>query len=151
MIFRKATRRDVPEIVKILAEDALGKLRENYKIPLPKTYYDSYEIINSDNNQELMVIESIETSKIIGTFQLTFIQYLSYEGRSRALLENVMVQKNHQGKGVGKQIMDWCISRAKTKKAHVLQLTSDKQRPLAIKFYEKYGFKASHEGMKLHL
>lgn len=151
MIFRKATERDVPEIVKILAEDELGRLRENYKIPLPKTYYEAFEVINSDKNQELIVIESAETSKIIGTFQLTFIQYLSYKGRSRALLENVMVQKNYQGKGIGKQIIDWCIASAKTKKAHVLQLTSDKQRPLAIQFYEKFGFKASHEGMKLHL
>lgn len=151
MIFRKATERDVPEIVKILAEDELGRLRENYKIPLPKTYYEAFEVINSDKNQELIVIESAETSKIIGTFQLTFIQYLSYKGRSRALLENVMVQKNYQGKGIGKQIIDWCIASAKTKKVHVLQLTSDKQRPLAIQFYEKFGFKASHEGMKLHL
>jgi GNAT superfamily N-acetyltransferase len=62
-----------------------------------------------------------------------------------------MVQENYRGLGIGKQLIEWCIIRAKTKKAHVLQLTSDKQRPKAIHFYEKYGFKASHEGMKLHL
>lgn len=151
MVFRKATKIDVPEIVKILAEDKLGKLRENYQEPLPQNYYNAFETINSDKNQELMVVFSEDNSSIIATFQLTIIPYLSYNGRSRALLENVMVQKNHQGKGIGKQIIDWCILKAKEKNAHVLQLTSDKQRPQAIKFYEKFGFKASHEGMKLHL
>ncbi len=47
-------------------------------------------------------------------------------------------------------MFEWAIERAKQKKAHVLQLTTDKKRPEAIHFYEKLGFKASHEGMKLH-
>ena len=42
------------------------------------------------------------------------------------------------------------IKRAKEKQAHVVQLTSDKKRPGAIRFYEKFGFKSTHEGMKLH-
>ena len=151
MIFRKATENDLPQIIKILAEDKLGTSRENYKIPLPKAYYKAFQIINSDENQELMIVQENENSKIIATFQLTFIQYLSYIGGTRALLENVMVQETSRGLGVGKQLIEWCIKRAKTKKAHVLQLTSDKQRPKAIQFYEKFGFKASHQGMKLHL
>lgn len=150
MIFRKATENDLPQIVKILADDKLGKLRENYQNPLPKTYYTAYKAIDSDKNQELMVLQQTDNSKILATFQLTFIPYISYEGSTRALLENVMVQENSRGTGIGQQIIEWCIERAKTKNAHVLQLTSDKQRPQAIKFYEKFGFKASHQGMKLY-
>ncbi|MGV8945758.1 MAG: GNAT family N-acetyltransferase [Lutibacter sp.] len=148
--FRKATKEDVPFIVKMLANDKLGKLREKYQEPLPETYYNAFETINSDKNQELMVVEYENDAEIAGTFQLTFIPYLSYQGRSRAQIENVMVKDDLRGKGIGQKMFEWAIKRAKERNAHLLQLTSDKQRPRAIKFYEDLGFVASHEGMKLH-
>lgn len=150
MKFRKATKEDVPFIVKMLANDKLGKLREKYQEPLPEIYYTAFEIINSDKNQELMVVENENDPEIAGTFQLTFIPYLSYQGRLRAQIENVMVRNDLQGKGIGQKMFEWAIKRAKERNAHLLQLTSDKQRPRAIKFYEDLGFVASHEGMKLH-
>jgi len=148
MIFRRATKNDVPFIVKMLANDKLGKLRENYQEPLPESYYAAFEVINSDPNQELMVAEN--DTEIMGTFQLTFIPYLSYQGKLRAQIENVFVQEDLTGQGIGKKMFEWAIERAKNRNAHLLQLTSDKQRPNAIKFYEDLGFIASHEGMKLH-
>ena len=148
--FRKATKVDVPFIVKMLANDKLGKLREKYQEPLSETYYTAFEIINSDQNQELMVVENENDPEIAGTFQLTFIPYLSYQGRSRVQIENVMVRNDLQGKGIGQKMFEWAIKRAKERNAHLLQLTSDKQRPRAIKFYEDLGFVPSHEGMKLH-
>jgi len=148
MIFRKATKNDVPYIIKLMANDKFGKLRENYQEPLPESYYEAFDIINSDPNQELMVAEN--DAEIMGTFQLTFIPYLSYQGRLRAQIENVFVREDLTGQGIGKKMFEWAIDRAKTRNAHVLQLTSDKQRPKAIKFYEDLGFTASHEGMKLH-
>jgi GNAT superfamily N-acetyltransferase len=131
-----------------MENDKLGKLRENYQEPLPESYYEAFDIINSDPNQELMVAEN--DAEIMGTFQLTFIPYLSYQGRLRAQIENVFVREDLTGQGIGKKMFEWAIDRAKTRNAHVLQLTSDKQRPKAIKFYEDLGFTASHEGMKLH-
>jgi len=148
MIFRKATKNDLPFIVKLMANDKLGKLRENYREPLPQSYYAAFEIINSDPNQELMVAEN--DKEILATFQLTFIQYLSFQGKLRAQIENVFVREDLTGQGIGKKMFEWAIERAKARNAHVLQLTSDKQRPRAIKFYEDLGFTASHEGMKLH-
>lgn len=148
MIFRSATKNDVPFIIKMLANDKLGKLRENYQTPLPESYYTAFEIINSDPNQELMIVEN--DTEIMATFQLTFIQYLSYQGKLRAQIENVFVREDLTGQGIGKKIFEWAIERAKNRNAHLLQLTSDKQRPNAIKFYENLGFTASHEGMKLH-
>lgn len=148
--FRKATKNDVPQIVKLLATDTLGQLRENYSNSLPQCYYDAFEIINSDTNQELMVLENKQDLTILATFQLTFIPYLSYKGRMRAQIENVMVRDDVRGQGLGQQIFKWAINRAKERNAHVLQLTSDKLRPRAIKFYTELGFVASHEGMKLH-
>lgn len=150
MKFRKATKEDVLSIIKMLANDELGKLREKYQEPLPETYYAAFEIINSDQNQELIVVENENDPEIAGSFQLTFIPYLSYQGRLRAQIENVVVREDLRGKGIGQKMFEWAIERAKERNAHLLQLTSDKQRPRAIKFYEDFGFIASHEGMKLH-
>lgn len=91
MKFRKATKEDVLSIIKMLANDELGKLREKYQEPLPETYYAAFEIINSDQNQELIVVENENDPEIAGSFQLTFIPYLSYQGRLRAQIENVVV------------------------------------------------------------
>lgn len=151
MIFREATIKDVSSIVKIIASDTLGKQRENYQEPLPKQYLDAFNIINNDANNELIVVEDEKNSTIIGTLQLTFIQYLAYQGGLRAQIENVFIDENFRGKGIGKKLFEWAIQRAKEKNAHIVQLTSDKQRPKAIKFYTNLGFKPTHEGFKLHL
>jgi GNAT superfamily N-acetyltransferase len=149
MNFRKAQKGDVIEIVGMLAQDKLGALREDFREPLPALYYKAFEKIDNDPNQELMVVEN-DTSEIIGTFQMSFIPYLTYQGGIRAQIEAVRVRSDQRGKGIGQKIFEWAIERAKTKNAHLLQLTSDKKRPDAIRFYEKLGFKATHEGMKLH-
>lgn len=149
MIFRKATIKDVPSIVQMIADDALGSKREKYTIPLPQTYYDAFERIDSDSNQELTVVEN-EVGEVIGVFQMTFIPYLTYQGGIRAQIEGVRVHKSYRSQGIGKIIFQWAIQRAKERNAHLLQLTTDKKRPDAIRFYESLGFKASHEGMKTH-
>ncbi len=150
MIFRQAKREDVFEIVKMLANDKLGKLRENFKDPLPDQYYVAFENINNDDNQELIVLED-ENGELIGTLQLSFIQYLTYQGGIRAQIEAVRIREDFRGKGIGEKMCMWAIERAQARKAHVIQLTTDKKRPEALRFYEKLGFKATHEGMKLHL
>jgi len=149
MLFRKATKKDVPFIVQLIADDKLGNLRENYQEPLPESYFKAFENINTDSTQELIVIEN-EAQKIVGTLQLSFIQYLTYQGGIRAQIEAVRIDKDLRGKGLGKQLFEWAINRAKQRKAHVLQLTTDKKRPEALAFYKRLGFVGSHEGMKLH-
>lgn len=148
--YRKAVKEDVPEIVKMLSDDELGRMREDFGIPLSAKYYTAFENINNDPNQELIVVEN-EADEIIGTLQLSFIQYLTYRGGIRAQIEAVRIRREDRGKGYGNAFFRWAIERAKQKGAHLLQLTTDKQRPEAIRFYEKLGFTASHEGMKLHL
>lgn len=150
MTIRKALKEDVPKIVRMLANDALGKLREDFKDPLPETYIDAFHAIDSDSNQELVVIEG-QKGDVIGTLQLTFIQYLTYQGGIRAQIEAVRVHEEHRGKGIGKVLFEWAIERSKQKGAHVVQLTTDKKRPVALEFYTSLGFVDSHEGMKLHL
>ena len=149
MKFRKATKEDVSFIVQMIADDELGKLRENYQDPLPEVYYQAFANIDQDPNQELTVVEN-EEGEIIGTLQLSFIQYLTYQGGIRAQIEAVRIRSDQRGQGIGETLFKWAINRAKEKGAQLLQLTSDKKRPDAIRFYEQLGFKATHEGMKLH-
>ena len=150
LIFRKAEEGDIQSIVKMLADDELGSIREDYKIPLPKRYYDAFQNILQDKNQELIIFEN-DNKEIIGSLQLTFIPYLTYQGGLRAQIEAVRIQKKFRGEGFGKKIFKWAINRSRDKGAHLVQLTTDKQRPDAIEFYKALGFKDSHKGMKLHL
>lgn len=150
MRFREATRKDIPFIVQLLANDKLGQSRERYEVPLPNEYYDAFDKISADSNQELIVVEN-DREEIIGTLQLSFIQYLTYQGGLRAQIEAVRIREDLRGEGFGQEMFKWAIQRARERNAHLLQLTADKQRPDAIRFYEKLGFKASHEGMKLDL
>ncbi|MFK7933371.1 MAG: N-acetyltransferase family protein [Saprospiraceae bacterium] len=149
MNFRKATKEDLPKIVAMIADDELGKTREEFRIPLPQSYLLAFEEISNDKNQELIVVED-ELSEVIGTLQLSFIQYLTYRGGIRAQIEAVRIRKDKRGLGIGKTMFQWAIERAKARKAHLLQLTTDKKRPQAIKFYKDLGFVDSHEGMKIH-
>lgn len=149
MKFRKAIRNDISKIVEMIADDELGKTRENYQTPLPLEYFTAFENIDNDKNQELIVVEN-ENAEIIGTLQLSFIQYLTYRGGIRAQIEAVRIRKDQRGLGIGKSMFGWAINRAKERNAHLIQLTTDKKRPKAIKFYEDLGFKTTHEGMKMH-
>jgi GNAT superfamily N-acetyltransferase len=148
--FRRATRDDLPTIVKLLADDPLGAKREKYSVPLPHGYYDAYAAIERDENNELIVVEDSER-QILGVLQMTFIPYITRQGGWRALIEGVRVVSHLRSRGIGRQLFLWAIERARARGCHMLQLTSDKARPDAINFYEGLGFVASHEGMKLKL
>ncbi len=148
MEIRKARKEDVIHIVAMLADDELGQKRENYADPLPQVYYESFAKIDQDPNQHLIVAE--ENGKVIGTAQLSFIPYLTYQGGIRSQIEAVRIKSDHRGTGLGEKLFQWMINKARQNGAHLIQLTTDKKRPDALRFYEKLGFKATHEGMKLH-
>lgn len=149
MTIRKAQEKDLAFIVEMLANDELGQKRERIQSPLPASYLNAFRNISSDPNQELMIVEINEG--IVGTLQLSFIQYLTYQGGIRAQIEAVRIRDDQRGTGLGSKMFEWAIQRSKDKGAHVVQLTTDKKRPDALRFYENLGFVASHEGMKLHL
>ena len=134
----------------MLCDDELARVRESPGTPLPPSYYDAFDAIARDDNQELIVAES-DQGEIVGTLQLSFLQYLTYRGGLRAQIEAVRVRSDLRGKGVGEQMLRWAIARAAERGAHMVQLTTDKQRSNTQRFYERLGFVATHEGMKLHL
>jgi len=149
LTYRLATQEDLVEIVRLLLEDELGAERENLHLPLTDSYQAAFEAITADRNQELTVVE--RAGEIVATYQLSFIPYLTYQGGLRAQVEAVRVKASYRGQGLGTTIFHQVIERAKSKGAHLLQLTTDKKRAKAKKFYDALGFVASHEGMKLHL
>ena len=103
MIIKPAEKSDLPIIIKLLSDDVLGSKRENYETPLPKSYYVAFENIIRDENQELVVIMN-SNKDVIGTLQLTFIPYLTYQGGRRAQIEAVRVGKEYRGKGYGRKL-----------------------------------------------
>lgn len=146
---RPATRGDLPAIVEMLANDHLGSKRERFTDPLPDVYCAAFDAIDGDPNNEVVVAE--RDGKIIGTLQLTLIPNLTYQGGVRALIEGVRVDSTMRSAGIGRILFEWAIEQAKKKGCHMVQLTADKTRPDAHRFYESLGFSATHEGMKLHL
>ena len=149
LIFRDARGSDLQLLVEMLADDALGAQREDASIPLDQAYCSAFENIDFDPNNELVVVESDST--LVGMLQLTFIPYLSHRGSWRCLIESVRIQSQFRGMGMGTKLFEWAINRARQKGCKLVQLTSDKTRPGAIRFYENLGFQASHEGLKLRL
>ena len=149
ILFRIATKADLPSIVRLLADDDLGSQREKNEDPLPESYYVAYEKINEDPNHELTIAET--NGQVIGTFHLMFLPSISYQGGLRAQVESVRIDTRYQSRGIGSQMMRWAIERAKARGAYVVQLTTHKSREDAHRFYERLGFKGTHLGMKLSL
>lgn len=147
--FRLAKRDDVPAIVRMLADDELGSQREKDEDPLPASYYLAFEKISSDSNHELIVAES--NGQVVGTLHLMFLPSISFQGGLRAQVESVRIDTKCRSQGIGREMMNWAIERAKSRGAHVVQLTTHLTRKDAHRFYERLGFKGSHLGMKLSL
>jgi ribosomal protein S18 acetylase RimI-like enzyme len=147
--FRKAIESDISSLVNLLADDDLGATREDISVPLNQDYIDVFHSIEKDPNNELTVVEC--NGELVGMLQLTFIPYLTHTGSWRCLIEGVRIAGNYRGRGLGTRFIDWAIARAREQNCSIVQLTSDKQRPGALKFYQSLGFQATHEGFKLKL
>lgn len=149
LTIRDARAEDLPAIVAMLADDPLGAGRERVAEPLPPAYYVAFEEIESDPRQRLLVAESDHT--LVGTLQLSIIPNLTFGGRRRAQVEGVRIAGSARGRGVGRSLMEHAKAIAREQGCHLLQLTTNRQRPEAVRFYERLGFVDSHHGLKLYL
>ncbi len=148
-IIREAQKSDLLAIVKLLSEDVFGSQREKYESPLPETYEEAFRYIEQDPCHEIYVME--QKGRIIGTLQLSLIPHLSHQGAWRAQIESVTIHSSLRRQGLGSQLVQWAIERSREKGAKIIQLTSNKARTRAVRFYEKLGFTCSHEGLKMTL
>ena len=149
LTFRKANFEDLPDIVRMLADDFLGQTRERFEDPLPDSYVAAFCEIEGDKNNELIVAEI--DGRLVGTLQLTFTPSISFQGGRRATVESVRVDEAYRGKGIGREIMLSAIRRAKERGCISMQLTTNVDRTDAHRFYERLGFNGSHVGMKIKL
>lgn len=149
LTYRKALFADLPAIVRLLADDELGKTREDSSEPLNALYVAAFEAIERDRNQLLAVVE--RGGAVIGCLQITFLPGLSHRGMWRGQIEGVRVGSGERGGGVGRAMLKWAIEECRRRGCGAVQLTTDKKRTDAHRFYESLGFKATHEGMKLSL
>ncbi len=146
---REAIQADLPCIVRMLADDKLGRTRESFDEPLPTSYGSAFDEISESGANELLV--AVSENRAVGVLQLTFIPYLTFRGGRRALIEGFRVDSGHRSQGIGRLMISEAICRAKEEGCHLIQLTTDKSRPDAKKFNESLGFVVTHEGLKLSL
>ena len=146
VIFRDARREDVPAIVALLADDVLGAARET---AADDSYQAAFEQIEADPRSHLVVAD--DDGQVAGTLQLNLIPGLSRHGMLRGQIEGVRVSSGQRGQGLGRAMIERAIEVAREQGCGLVQLTSDKRRPDAVRFYQSLGFTASHEGLKLPL
>ena len=148
LTFRIATRADVPEILALYADDEVSRARDGaVSESADAAHWAAFEAIDADPGNELIVAVDSDGT-LVGTFQLTFTPSLSRGGSSRMTIEAVRVRGDLRGRGIGRQMMEWALARGRERGCAVAQLTSDKNRTAAHRFYESLGFTASHVGMK---
>jgi GNAT superfamily N-acetyltransferase len=150
VVLRTATAADLTAVVDLIAADQLGATRDGVRDEADLAVYSAaFERIDADPAHLLIVAE--HNGQIVGTFQLSFLPGLARRGALRAQIEAVRVAQSQRGSGLGAAMMRWAIEEASRRGCALVQLTSDKARTDAQRFYARLGFVASHEGMKLAL
>jgi GNAT superfamily N-acetyltransferase len=147
--FRRARASDLPAIIALLADDVLGQQREDASCPLDPRYVEAFRALDADPNQ--LQVVATHGDEVIGTLQLSFIPGLARKGAWRGQIEGVRIAAAHRGSGLGQQMFEWAIAQCKAKGCNLVQLTTDRERPDAHRFYERLGFVGSHIGYKLAL
>ena len=148
---RLATDNDLTAIIQLLADDELGKQREAQLIEkeIPYSYLKAFQLIKSNPNTMLIVMEYM--GEIIGTLQLIIFPTLTLQGCIRAEVEGVRIKSTFQKLGLGRLLFNWVKDKAVEEGCNLLQLTTNKSRVSANKFYRSIGFIDTHNGMKMKL
>lgn len=144
--FRPAVAGDLPAMIALLADDPLGASRETVADPLPDSYRQAFETIHGDPCHTLLL--AVDGDCILAMLQLSYLPHLTHRGGWRAQIEGVRVAADRRGTGIGRRLIEHALSLAAGRGCRMVQLTTDRRRPDAIRFYEACGFTASHVGLK---
>ena len=144
--FRQATPADLPALLQLLVDDAVAQARGSHAAEITPEVRQAFDEIERDPSNELWLGE--REGDIVAMLQLTLIPGLSRGGMKRALVEAVRVRADLRGQRVGEALMRHVEQRARAAGCGLMQLTTDKQRLAAHRFYERLGYVASHLGMK---
>ncbi|GAA2133259.1 GNAT family N-acetyltransferase [Actinomadura napierensis] len=144
---RAATRDDLPAVLALLADEE--KVVDPASVVVTEAYERAFAAIDDDPRNEMLVL--VDGGTVVGCLQATYIPGLGKGGAERALIEAVRVRADRRGGGLGRTLMDGAIARARARGCAIVQLTSNKRREDAHRFYVSIGFARSHEGFKLAL
>ncbi|MFB7529076.1 GNAT family N-acetyltransferase [Streptomyces sp. NPDC056178] len=147
MLLRTATRADLPAVLALLADEE--RVVDPASVVVDETYERAFAAIESDPRNEMLVL--VEEETVMGCLQATYIPGLGKHGEERALIEAVRIRADRRGGGLGRELMKQAVDRARLRGCGLMQLTSNKRRTDAHRFYESLGFARSHEGFKLAL
>ncbi|HEY9038096.1 MAG TPA: GNAT family N-acetyltransferase [Roseovarius sp.] len=149
VVIRPAVISDLEQMIALLAEDPLGRTREDPRMPLERAYFDAFAAIEDDPNQHLVV--AAREDRIVGMLQLTFIPGLSRQGAWRGQIESVRTAQDTRRTGLGRRLFEWAFDACRAHGCGLVQLTTDASRNTAHEFYEALGFEPSHIGYKRDL
>lgn len=136
-------------VLRLCAAGALDPAQKQPLLAPSAAHSAAFDTIQADANNHLYVADV--DGRVVGTFQLTFIQQLTYGGCVVAQVESVFVDPECRSSGVGAAMMVFARAEAERRGALRLQLTSNVRRERAHRFYERLGYRATHKGMKLYL
>ncbi|HWL69065.1 MAG TPA: GNAT family N-acetyltransferase [Geminicoccus sp.] len=144
--FREAEEADLAAIMALLADDDLGRGREAH---VPDAYRRAFRAMARQEGNRMVV--AVADGEVVGCMQVTVIHGLSRQGASRAQVEAVRVRRDRRRQGIGQAMLAHAVALARAAGCRLVQLTTDRRREDAHRFYERLGFVASHYGMKLDL
>lgn len=146
---RNARREDIPFILALSHAGTAIPGNQPQPDPTDPCYAEAFEEIRADPNERLIVVE--KAGEVVGTLQLSFLRSLTHRGALYGQLENVHIRTDQRGNGLGTQLIEWAVQACREKGCRRVQLTSNKVRADAHRFYERLGFDRTHEGFKLYL
>ncbi len=154
LTFRPATRDDLPAVLALLADEE--KVVDPATVVVGESYERAFAAIDADPRNEVLVlvegtVDGCGDGTVVGCLQATYIPGLGKGGAERALIEAVRVRADRRGRGLGRILMEHAATRARARGCALVQLTSNKQREDAHRFYAALGFVRSHDGFKLAL
>ncbi len=148
LTYRNAKPEDLPFIVGLIVEDAVVATNDNVAEAMHADYTQALAAIDASPNEEMFVVE--DDGRPIGCFQLTYLPGLMRRGMWRGMIEVVHVADGLRGRGYGSEMMRWALEHCRERGCGMVQLTSNKKRTDAHRFYERLGFLKSHEGFKYY-
>lgn len=149
LTFRQARPDDLAFIIGLIVEDSIVDSGDDAAAAMEPAYLEALAAITADPNQEMLVVE--RDGETVGCFQLSYLPGLMRRGMWRGQIELVHVSAANQGRGIGSEMMRWALERCRERGCGMIQLTSNKKRLDAHRFYERLGFLKSHEGFKYYL
>ena len=146
---RRARESDLPALIALFAEDALGGHGDTTDLAAFDDYLRAFHVIDASANEQLFVAE--QDGDVVGTFEIMFNRTLTGRGSLVMVVEAVQTRADRRGQGIGAAMIEYAIQEARRRDCRLVQLTSNMSRLDAHRFYERLGFSKSHFGFKMKL